>query len=192
MSFGCSKLVVIKFTNVNESNSLTTPWNCHVRKTKSWCHHFLLWSASQINLRWESSLKAISNVNLLSTTYYLTVFFYQVTYAFQSESTLYSCLNVKEILTRNRRDIWSLSDCSGTQTHKHLVCKRKLTHLAKLAWPNGRVFVYEISGCGFNSRCSQLQRFFKYYVTLRWWFHHCFKDYLKCDDSSRVTCWPRN
>ena len=35
----------------------------------------------------------------------LTVCFYHVTYAFQSESTLYSCLNVKELLARNRREI---------------------------------------------------------------------------------------
>ena len=31
--------------------------------------------------------------------------FYHVTYAFQSESTLYSCLNVKELLARSRREI---------------------------------------------------------------------------------------
>ena len=30
---------------------------------------------------------------------------YHVTYAFQSESTLYSCLNVKELLARNRCEI---------------------------------------------------------------------------------------
>ena len=36
---------------------------------------------------------------------YLTVCSYHVTYAFQSESTLYSCLNVKELLARNRREI---------------------------------------------------------------------------------------
>ena len=30
---------------------------------------------------------------------------YHVTYAFQSESTLYSCLNVKELLARSRREI---------------------------------------------------------------------------------------
>ena len=30
---------------------------------------------------------------------------YHVTYAFQSESTLFSCLNVKEFLARNRREI---------------------------------------------------------------------------------------
>ena len=34
-----------------------------------------------------------------------TVCFYHVTYAFQSESTLYSCLNVKELLARSRREI---------------------------------------------------------------------------------------
>ena len=35
----------------------------------------------------------------------MTVCSYHVTYAFQSESTLYSCLNVKELLSRNRREI---------------------------------------------------------------------------------------
>ena len=53
-----------------------------------------------------------------------------VTYAFQSESTLYSCLSVKELLARNRYNIWSLSDCNATQIHKHLVCKQTLNHLA--------------------------------------------------------------
>ena len=58
---------------------------------------------------------------------------YHVTYAFQSESTLYSCLNVKELLAQNRCKIWSLSDCNWTWTHNHLVPKRTLNHLAKLA-----------------------------------------------------------
>ena len=35
----------------------------------------------------------------------VTVCFCHVTYAFQSESTLYSCLNVKELLARIRREI---------------------------------------------------------------------------------------
>ena len=34
----------------------------------------------------------------------LTVCSYHVTYAFQSESTLYSCLNVQELLARSRRE----------------------------------------------------------------------------------------
>ena len=36
---------------------------------------------------------------------FLTVCSYHVTYTFQSESTLYSCLNVKELLARSRREI---------------------------------------------------------------------------------------
>ena len=63
----------------------------------------------------------------------LTVCYYHVMYAFQSESTLYSSLNVKELLARYRRDIWSLNDSIGIQTHKHLVRKRLLKHLAKPA-----------------------------------------------------------
>ena len=38
-------------------------------------------------------------------TIQLPVCFYHVTYAFQSESTLYSCLNVKELLARKRGKI---------------------------------------------------------------------------------------
>ena len=54
--------------------------------------------------------------NLLST-----VCFHHVTYAFQNESTLYSCLNVKELLVGSRHKIWSLSDCNWTRTQNHLV-----------------------------------------------------------------------
>ena len=35
----------------------------------------------------------------------LTICSYHVTYACQSESTLYICVNVKELLTRNKRDM---------------------------------------------------------------------------------------
>ena len=72
----------------------------------------------------------------------LPVCFYHVTFAFQSEPTLHSCLNVKDLLARNRRNIWNLSDWNETRTNNHLVRKRTLNH-----------FVYELSGCGFESRC---------------------------------------
>ena len=36
---------------------------------------------------------------------YDCVFVSHVLYTFQNESTLYSCLNVKELLARNRREI---------------------------------------------------------------------------------------
>ena len=62
-----------------------------------------------------------------------------VTYAFQGESTLYSCLNVKELLARSKREIWSLSAWNWTRTHNHLVYQRTLNHLAKLAkWLTSR------------------------------------------------------
>ena len=59
-------------------------------------------------------------------------------YTFQSESTLYSCLNVKDIWVKDnwRHNIWSLTDRSRIQTYNHLnhlVRKRTLNHLAKLA-----------------------------------------------------------
>ena len=53
---------------------------------------------------------------------------YRVTYLFQSEFTLYSCLNVKELLARSRRKIWNLSDCNWTRTYNHLVHNRTLNH----------------------------------------------------------------
>ena len=62
----------------------------------------------------------------------MTICHSHITYAFQSESTLYSCLNIKELLARNRRDIWSLSDTNGIRTHNHLVRKRTPNYLAKL------------------------------------------------------------
>ena len=63
----------------------------------------------------------------------LTVCSCRVTYAFQTESTLYSCLNVKKLFAQSRHKIWSLSDCNWIRTHNHLVRKRKLNHFAKLA-----------------------------------------------------------
>ena len=53
----------------------------------------------------------------------------------QSESTLYDYLNVKEILTRYRHDIWKLSGSNEIQTYSHLVFKRfsQTIHLPKKA-----------------------------------------------------------
>ena len=47
-------------------------------------------------------------------TFCLMACSYHVKHAFQSESTLCSCLNVKGLLAWNRRHIWSFSDCNGT------------------------------------------------------------------------------
>ena len=56
---------------------------------------------------------------------HLTVCSYHVTYVFQSESALYSCLNVKELLAQSRSEIWSLSDSNWTQRSGRKMNKRK-------------------------------------------------------------------
>ena len=70
---------------------------------------------------------------VLIRTVHLTVCSCHVTYTFQSESTLYSCLNVKELLARSRHKLWRRSDFNLTRTQNHLVLNRTLNHLAKLA-----------------------------------------------------------
>ena len=55
--------------------------------------------------------------------------YYHVTYMFQSKSTLYNYMNGKECLARNRRNIRSLSDSNGIQTHSHLtLCSCHVTY----------------------------------------------------------------
>ena len=63
------------------------------------------------------------------------------------------CLNVKELLARSRRHIWSLSDSNGIRAHSHLVRKWTFNHLPKLA---NDEFVYELSVFGFESRGCHL------------------------------------
>ena len=46
--------------------------------------------------------------HIFLTRVYLTVCSFHVTCTFQSESTLYSCLNFKELFARNRRGIYLL------------------------------------------------------------------------------------
>ena len=85
---------------------------------------------------------------------YLSVCSYHVMKVFQSESTLYSCLNVKELLAWSRCKIWSLSYCNWTRTHNYLVHKWTLNHLATLAkWLSGvvKTYLYGAFDCMFLS-----------------------------------------
>ena len=70
---------------------------------------------------------------VVACTLHLIVCSYHVTYTFQIESRLSCCLNVKELVTQSRRQIWILSGCNWARTHKHLVGIPKLNHLAKLS-----------------------------------------------------------
>ena len=90
---------------------------------------------------------------------HFTVCSYHVTYAFQSESTLYSWLNFKELLAWRRLVIWSLTDCNETRTHNHLVRKRTTNHLARLAkWLScvGSTYLFGAFDCMF---CHALYAF---------------------------------
>ena len=77
--------------------------------------------------------KLFLSIHLNKVSYYnMTVCSYHVTYEFQSGSTL-CARNSSKLLAQNRRKIFRLSDCNGTRTHNHLIRKRTLNHLAKLA-----------------------------------------------------------
>ena len=93
-------------------------------------------------LTWLSSL--YFSLWVSSILYHLTVCYYYVTYAFQGESTLYSCLNVKELFARNRRHIWNLSDSNGIRTYDHLLRVHR-TSSQKILWncffPSLKIFI---------------------------------------------------
>ena len=56
----------------------------------------------------------------------------------------------QDLIGRNKNDTWNLSDCNGIRTHKHLVLKETLYHLAKLTkWLSWIVskYLYGASDC---------------------------------------------
>ena len=86
--------------------------------------------------------------------------FVLLTYSFHSKSTVYSCLNVKKLLARNKCEIWSLQlgTCKRvrdmTRTYSQMHRTNKYSLLSSIIWPvclNGWAFVYEVNGCRFES-----------------------------------------
>ena len=70
------------------------------------------------------------------------------------ECTVHSCPNVKELLSQNSRKVSSLSDCNEARTQKHLVRKRTLNPLSKMAkWLNcvASSYLYSAFDCLFLS-----------------------------------------
>ena len=88
----------------------------------------------------------------------MTVCSYHVTYAFQSESTLYSCLNVKELLARNRREILNHEVHSSSRS---LVLNLVLKNSTDIQY---RPAIYGRQG---NTNMADEKGFIKYYHTLR-------------------------
>ena len=106
-----------------------------VYNTSDFCWYWL-----STKLHWTKTSSAASRNGIFSPflfcllTLFLTVCYCHVTYAFQSEFTLHSCLNVKKLLARSKPKIWSLSDCNWTRTQNHLALKQPYGWLS--IWPN--------------------------------------------------------
>ena len=101
--------------------------------------------------------------HLLLVMINMTVWSCHVTYAFQSESTPYYSLNVKELLARSRREIRSLSDCNWNRTQNHLVRKQTFNHLAKvtkLVLGSSPVAVTYVKWGQYPTACHGKWRFF--------------------------------
>ena len=98
--------------------------------TRTYNHLFHKWT---LNLLAKLALNDWAVLWGIICMMHLTACSYHAMHMFGSNSTLYSCLNVKELLARSRCNIWNLSDCNRTWSHNHLVCKLTLNHLAKLA-----------------------------------------------------------
>ena len=94
----------------------------------------------------------------------VTVCYCHPTCAFQCEFILHSCSNVKEVLARNRLDIWSLSDSNKIWTHNHLGHKRTLNCTSLVKWLSVRFWT---NGCGFKFRCCHLNPL----VVFEWWMN---------------------
>ena len=101
----------------------------------------------------ESNINTVAKENGLSENIHVDCMFLSCHVSGSEWTTLYSCLNVKELHAQSRLEIWSLSNFKGNWTHNHVVRKWTLNHIAKLAgkmpvWLDGWMFVYERSGCG--------------------------------------------
>ena len=87
-----------------------------------WCFVSLAWLLYEILSILIFFFFFIFSLNLIhrsTKTWHLAVCPCHVTDAFKSKSTLYCCLNVKELLAQSRCKIWSLSHCNWTRTQNH-------------------------------------------------------------------------
>ena len=103
---------LVQISDKKNSNK-TFFFMCNIRKGEGLC-----WGWSPFKLFFLHCL--------FSTTINSWLYMYVVIMSrtwFESESTLYSCLNVKDLLAWHRRNIWSLSDRNGIRTHNHSVRK---------------------------------------------------------------------
>ena len=136
-------------STVSSFDSPWVMWSCYCRKfalpypkDSDLFQSLVTFILSIVSVRWQYYQNAILSLHC-PTSPDLIACSGPVTYAFQSECTLYSCLNVNELLPWSKCEIWSLIDSNWTRTNNHVVHKQTLNHLAKLAkWLNFVVSTY--------------------------------------------------
>ena len=79
------------------------------------------------------SIKCKIHLKLLSKRHFRQYVIVISRTSFRANLDSLICLNIKELLGRSRHHIWSLIDSTGIRTHNHLVLKRTLNYLAKVA-----------------------------------------------------------
>ena len=98
-----------------------------------WLEPRTIWFVNEHSTIWPNWSNDWAVFGVLICTGLSTVCSCHLTYAIQSESTLYSCLNIKSFFSWSERVMWCLSDCNWTWSQNQLVRKRTLNHLAELA-----------------------------------------------------------
>ena len=79
------------------------------------------------------SIKCKIHLKLLSKRHFRQYVIVISRTSFRANLNSLISLNIKELLGRSRHHIWSLIDSTGIRTHDHLVLKRTLNYLAKVA-----------------------------------------------------------
>ena len=117
-------------------------WSVILSK-KIFCFHFFvviltIFSFLLSFFFWKISKKILDTL--------LSLCYYHVTYAFQCESALYSCLNVKKLFARIKNNIWSLSGRNESRTHNNLVRKRTFnpfSQTGQILWKKSYLFILQ-------------------------------------------------
>ena len=84
-----------------------------------WYFISLAWLLYEVLLILTFFIFSLNLIRRYTKPWHLAVCSCHVMDAFKSKSTLYCCLNVKELLAQSRCKIWSLSDCNWTRTQDH-------------------------------------------------------------------------
>ena len=155
------------FASISTNSLLETCAISEVQVTPTWLEPTTTYFVNEHPTIWSNWANDWAELWASNCAVHLTVCACHIIYLFQSEFTLYICLNVKKLVPPNRRDIPSLCDCDGTQTNNYLVRKWKLKYLAK--WTKGLSWVVNT----YLYDASEFV-FFWCYVRISEWMHNLY------------------